>query len=476
MRGAWLLLLLLVGCSSTRYDALVADYEGREQPAYLGALLADSATGADPMAEVAAESASIQARWDKVLPPAEPEPAESATPPSLESLANSLDLPGLVVLVLTRNPGIAAAGESLRATRQQYPQALALDNVLKQYNAFSKQLDTMVGPQQHKSMMAMSFPFPDALALKGKLVSEAVEIAERKLEIARRDAVTEMREAYFDYLFVNQGISINREQQGLLEQMIAVAQTKVRTDSGMYQGLIMAQVELSKLGDAIITLEEQRETVVTRINTLLNRAPEAALAAPNPVPPPAAGLTLDAWYEKALAGRQELAEQRLHIARMKTMIELATRMANPDASLGASYFEDRMQAPAAFMPKRELDHSQTPWFGQRDAYIGEVRLRVGAMEQMLTAMEDKTRLAVKEAHFALDRAQRSITLYRDSLLPQAEQSLEAAAAGYRSGQTDFLTFLDAERTLLKFRLEEQRALRDQGVALARLDQLSGEIQ
>ena len=88
-------------------------------------------------------------------------------------------------------------------------------------------------------------------------------------------------------------------------------------------------------------------------------------------------------------------------------------------------------------------------------------------------MEDQTRFRVKQEHFGLDTAKRSISLYRATLLPQARQALDAVSAGYRSGKTDFLTFLDAERTLLKFRLEEQRALRDFQIHLAKLEQLAG---
>ena len=51
--------------------------------------------------------------------------------------------------------------------------------------------------------------------------------------------------------------------------------------------------------------------------------------------------------------------------------------------------------------------------------------------------------------------------------------MEAASAGYRTGKTDFLTFLDSQRTLLKFRLEEHRALRDFRRHLAKLEQLAG---
>ena len=479
-----LLFLLLAGCSSTPYEALVGEYESGTETTYLRISRAESATAPDPLADLTAETAAAQVRWEQALAVAPTTGlAESATPPPVESLATSLELPGLVALVLARNPGIDAAAQAVKATREKYPQAVALDSVLQQYNAFTKQLDTRIGPTSHKGMNAMSLPFPDAMALKGKLVSEEIDIAASRLEIAKRDAITAMHEAYFDLLFVDQGIAINREQQALLEQMIAVAQTKVRTDRSKYQGLIMAQVELSKLANAIITLEEQRETVIARINTMLNLAPDGALAAPSPAPVTAETQSLDSWYEKALAGRQELLTQRLRIVRTKTMIELASRIANPDVSLGTSYFEDRMrlssgtgEAQPAFTPQRELNHRQTPQFGERNAYIREVTVRVTGMESMLTGMEDRTRLAVKKAHFALERAERSIGLYRDSLLPQAQQSLEAAAAGYRAGSVDFLTFLDTERTLLRFRLEEKRAARDQGVALAHLNQLSGKIR
>ncbi len=49
-------------------------------------------------------------------------------------------------------------------------------------------------------------------------------------------------------------------------------------------------------------------------------------------------------------------------------------------------------------------------------------------------------------------------LYRTTVLPQAEQTLEAAQAGYRTDRADFLDLIDAERTLLDYQLEYIRAL------------------
>ncbi len=396
-----------------------------------------------------------------------------------ERLADGIELDLLEGLVHELNPGLKAAREDVKATIQQYSQAAYLDNILQQYTAFTKQLNTKIGHPRHKGMAAMSFPFPDTLALKGQVVNEEIEIARRKQEIVLRDLLTRMRDAYFNYLFVNEAIAINRENQKLLEQMIKVAQAKIRVDKAKYSAVIMAQVELSKLANAIITLEEQRETLIARINTLLNRPADAALGDPHPIADTDVALSLDELYPTALERHQELQQQRLRISKMETIVELATRMAVPDVSLGASYFEDRMRlssgvdGPASFMTKRTLNNRQSPWFGQRDAYIREVEIKGGAMKEMLTAMEDQTRFRVKQEHFGLNTAKRSISLYRTTLLPQAGQALEAAGAAYRSGKTDFLTFLDTERTLLKFRLEEQRALRDFRVHLARLEQLVG---
>lgn len=501
-----LALPLLSGCVGRRtYQGMMRDYESSQDTAYFRQETAPRAParatqrGHDPafLDEVEAKILATKRRWEATL--AEPTGNTEGVVPQLaeqereryrklardpalrERLAEAVDLDTLLGLLPERNPAVHAARAALRATLEQYPQAAYLDNILKQYNAFTKQLNTKIGPPRHKEMQAMSFPFPDALALKGRIVSEEVEIAQRKEQIALRDAILRLRTAYYSYLFLGDAIRINRGSQELLTQMIKVAQTKIRTDKAKYSAVLTAQVELSKLNDDIITLEQQRETVVAEINTLLNRPPDALLGPPVAVTDMDLGLSLEELYEAAIQNRQELHQQRLRIGKMTTMAELATRMAYPDASTGASYFEDRMRSSSgtggtkpAFATRRELNHRQTPWFGQRDAYIREIKTRTGALEKTLTAIEDDTRFRVKKAHFGVETAKRSVSLYRNALLPQARQALEAAQAGYRAGRTDFLTFLDAQRTLLEVQLSEQRALQDHRTGLARLDQIVGQ--
>jgi hypothetical protein len=490
-------LLLVSGCLTTStYERMLADVDNAstanvwaDDAAVAAASGAHTLTSHDPSA-VRQKIAATRKRWASAL-----DRTDGTTPPFVPAdlkpylvseneldtmLAKPVGLTTLTGVLVVRNPTVRASATSARAAVERYSQAENLDDILSQYNAFTKQLNTRVPVQKQKKMNAMSFPYPDTLALKSKVIDEDVALAMDAHEIAIRDAVTDLREAYYGRLFVDQALAINSESQELLEQMIGVAQAKIRTGNAKYNAVIMAQVELSKLSDMIITLEEERETLTARINSLLNRMPEAPLGDLTAVKETRLKTGLPELYAMVIEHRQELRQQRRRISRMKSMIALATRMAYPDATLGASYFEDRMRlssgtgvAPPAFPTQREANHTQAAGFGQRDAYIREVRTRIGAMENMLTAMEDKARFAAKKRHFGLQTAQRSIELYTDSLLPQSQQAVDATAASYRAGKSDFLVFLDAERTRLKFRLEEQRARRDYRTHLARLEQLLG---
>ena len=392
-----------------------------------------------------------------------------------------LDL--LVAFGYEWNPGLKSAREKIRAVLEQYPQAAYLENVLRQYNAFTKQLDTKVGPTRHKEMVAMKFPFPDTLALKGQIITEDVLIAQKEFEIALRNLVTEIKLAYYDYLFVVEATRINEENQKLLQQMIAIAQAKFRVGQGKYSNVITAQVELSKLAEAIITLEQQRETIIARLNTLLNASVDLPLGAPVPVEEERVTLTLADLYALAVEKRQEIQKQKLAISKMNLMVEMAKQMTYPDPTLGASYFENRAMTdlkhtkkmPMTFSTQRTLNPANSAWFGHRNSYIHEMDVRIEAMAHKIAELESNLRFVVKKHHFGMETANRSIRLYRQTLLPQARQALDAANTAYQAAQIDFLSFLDAQRTLLKLKIEEQRALRDYRQHLAQLEQAVGVI-
>ena len=78
-----------------------------------------------------------------------------------------------------------------------------------------------------------------------------------------------------------------------------------------------------------------------------------------------------------------------------------------------------------------------------------------------------TTLAALEA--SLDKTR----LLRETLLPQAKATLDAAQAGYESGRVNFNTLIDAERQILRTRLALLDAEVDANVRHAELEKLLG---
>jgi outer membrane protein TolC len=416
--------------------------------------------------------------------------ASNADPVTLEAaLKGPLALPQFLALVHERNPGIAAARQDVRAALLRYPQATALDDVLAQYNAFTKQLDTLVTTQPQKAMTAMQFPFPDVAALKGQVVAIEVDLARIDLDRQARDALTDARLAWSSYAYLHAALAVTRESVELLDRLARVTDARYQDGQALYGDALSAQMEEAMVAEEERSLRDRLGAAPAALNALLDRPAAAALGAPAELPDVTLKPTLDEVAAVALRQRQELQRQRVEIQRMETMVEMAARMAVPDPTAGASYLDSRAKvvsgtgasaagmgemASGTFDAQPRLDVAQAAQYGSRNAYTRETEARIEAMKRMLADMENETRSMVHERWADSATAARRVgTLYRDSQVPLARQALKAAETAYSSGKVDFMAYIEAQRTLLRYQLEQEEARRDCRDALARLEQTVG---
>ena len=75
--------------------------------------------------------------------------------------------------------------------------------------------------------------------------------------------------------------------------------------------------------------------------------------------------------------------------------------------------------------------------------------------------------------FGLRDADRKIDLYRNTLLPKAEQSLKVTELAFTTDKATFLDLIDSQRILLGFQLEQKRALADRAQRVAEIEMLTG---
>lgn len=113
------------------------------------------------------------------------------------------------------------------------------------------------------------------------------------------------------------------------------------------------------------------------------------------------------------------------------------------------------------------------WFSARKASVDEALSREQAFRQKGTGELDRLRAALQLVLFEVSDAARRIDLYKNTLLPKAEQSLAATLDAFQTGSQTVLDLIDVERTLLEFQLSYLRARTDQGQSMAELETLVG---
>lgn len=446
------------------------------------------------------EMAALQAKWREAsaLPEqgderfiAFPENQMAPYLPAADSPADTegfiggrFTLTDLEILTLLRSPAIRAAERRFRAAVQEFSQVSQLDAILRQYTGFTEGTMTGVGPMKGRDAIRMKFPFPGVLGLKGQVVTKSVEIARADLAIARRDAVTEARKAYWELLYDHQARSVTAETLSLFDRLEDVATTRYKSGTTSFQDVIKIRIQRKIIAENLTTLREKERNVDMRIRELLDLAPDVPIGRPRPQWPTFDPPPLETLYVRAVENRQELEKMRAMIGKMSRMIEMGETMILPTYGQGLSFYSDEavMQTGSAAMKESFPTSTEAgmgaglpkmPWYGTQDAYLQETRQRLQALEQDLEKAEAATRTRVRNAWFALDDARREAALYRNTIISLSKDALDVTNREYESGTVPFADAIGAYQDWLDVNLTLQRKRSDMGIAWAELAKVVG---
>ena len=410
--------------------------------------------------------------------------AASDVKTSAASLQNSFSKEMLEALVLLRNPSITSAEKKLRASIEKISQIANLDEILRQYNAFTKDAMTGIGPMKGKDPIAMKFPFPGVMALKGQVVEKEVEVAKLDLEIARRNAVTSIRKAYWNLLFFRKAREITKEILTLLTYLEQVATTRYETGRTSYQDVIKVRINREALEEKLRTIKERQKTVEISILALLNLPEDTRMGIPKQFKLSVAVPEPDKLFDMAKINRQEIRQLHAKIEKMERMVELAETMILPSYTLNLSLNEnDAVKSVGTFNQKETFSVSTTasrgaglpknPWYGANDAYLRQTRYKIEALKANLKSLEDKTTMLVRNAWFEFDRSKREEFLFANTVVELSKTTLDVSTRGYESGNVMFADVFTSYDIWFKANLTLERKRSDIGIFWAELERVVG---
>ncbi|MBA5865053.1 MAG: hypothetical protein GDA65_20435, partial [Nitrospira sp. CR1.1] len=351
----------------------------------------------------------------------------------------TLGLSGLIQEVLARNPERQAARQQWEAASKRVPQARSLEDPTLSVQWWNAPESFNLGRAENTIIgLSQKFPFPGKLTLKEEVANRSAHITEQALRAKERDLIARVKQAYYDLFLAHKAIHIHHEQIDLLKQFLEIAIAKFRTGKGSQVDVLKAQVELSTLYQRLPVLEQQRDTAQAKVNTLLDRDPRFPLGSPQVPRDQRFDKELEELYQTAVTARPELKAGELAVQRNEGVRALAQRQYYPDLHLAFQRFQN-FNANDGFGAVVSINMPFAFWTRPKyDAAVQEASAAVAAARADLHTAENLTRFQIRDLLAKVRASWEVAVLYRTTVLPQAEQGVEAARAGYRTGRTSFL--------------------------------------
>jgi len=370
------------------------------------------------------------------------------------------------------NPQLKQALARYKAALAKVAPASAWADPRLAYGYFARPVETRSGPQEMRFSAAQTFPWKGKLALKGRIAQQEAKVEGQRYAATRRSLVFEVKAAYYDCYFLERAIAVTEENLRLLAHLEEVGRTRYRGGTGEHAPVLKAQVELGRLEDQLRSLRQQRRPATARLNASLGRAATARIAVPDSLSMAAPEFDEEMLKARLPAANPVLQMQQAQARAQSLGVELAAKQFYPDLTLSLDYIHigDRGENPLMAMATINLPL----W---RSFYEAEKRVAKLSHQAALQGVADEKNRLVAELELALYKqrdAQSRSALYRDSLLPKAEQALNVTQRAFAADRSDFLAVIDAQRTLLAFQLAYERARTDQALYWAEIEKLVGE--
>lgn len=401
------------------------------------------------------------------------------SPHTIAASAETVTLTQCLQEAALNNPELKAAFQGWKAALEQIPQAKALDDPKFTFSYFIEEVETRVGPMENKFTLMQTFPWFGEIEAKTDVASAAAKAARAQYNVVKLKLFEQVKQAYFEYSYLNTAITIADENLQLLTHFEEVARAKYRTAAAGHPDVIRAQIELAILDDILKSLQQLRTQTAAQLNALLNRSVESSLPWPEQVPFTQITIDRGMIVKTLLESNPQLTAANWEIQAARSRVELAKTRFYPDMGIGVDWTQigsarmpgvaDSGKDAVALMFSINIPLWQDSYkAGERQA---QAQLRKTRLEK--TNRENQLLSEVFDVIYQIDDSGRKTTLYGQTLLSQTESLIQASETAYKAGSEDFLSLIDAQRKLLQYRLDYERAKINYQQQVAKLEMLIG---
>lgn len=377
------------------------------------------------------------------------------------------------------NPGLKAAFYRWKAALEKSGVVSGLPDPRFTFGYFIEHVETRVGPQNEKFTLMQTFPWFGTLGARGTAAREGANAAYQKYTAEKLRLFYNVKSSYYAYYLLGREVELTRENFDLMKFWESVARAKYKVGLAQHPDVIKAQVELGKLDEKLQSLQQKVIPVAAQLRAALNLPDSVALPIPESIPEVPNSVNADTVLAMVLDDNPELQAGMHTIEMQRANVSAASKASFPNFTFGVDYVATG-EAMNPSTPGSGKDPVMVSvginlpiWLGKNKARKNEAIARYREAQYDLQEARNRMTSFTNETVYQYDDARRKVSLYRDGLVPKAEQSLNVSFSAYQAGEADFLSLLDAQRQLLDFQLTLDRARTNAATRQAELEVITG---
>ena len=376
--------------------------------------------------------------------------------------------------LIQNNPEIQAARSRFEAATKRPSQAGTLPEPTARYTNFGvghpfSRLNASEFAYQGLGV-SQEFPFPGKLALASEEAKREAEGVQQNYRAVVLDVTARLKVAYYEWLTVNKAIELTRKHGDLLSRFEEIARNRYTVGKGLQQDVLKAQLEVSTLEQQLAMLDERRQRAEAEIASLL-AAPSVVLRAPGEIQPSAFSISLDELIRATNDSPRVRAEQKMVDARAVS-INRSLKDFRPDFGVNLEWDHTGGNFPEHYMATVEV---KIPiYYARKQRYaLEESYSKLREAKQNYQAAQQQSIYQVKDQYLSIQSSERILNLYKTTLIPQAQLTVDSSASAYEVGSIDFLTLLTNLTNLISLDRQYYDELARHEEAIARLEPIVG---
>lgn len=394
--------------------------------------------------------------------------AENPEPLSLQQVVNT---------AVTTNPAVIESQKRWEEKQARIPLATAWQN--PQFGIMKDDIpNTSLNPA---NAMMTEYSFrqdimnPSKLKAMGKMADSDAQMARYNLQDKQMEIYAEAKAAYYDLLYAEKALEIGKENQQLMGQLVQIAQVNYSTGMVPLQDTLRAQTEFSSMTSDLLNMASMGAVAKAKLNTVLGRAADTPLTVKEEFNAPPPNFNLANLQQSAQTDKPAVVGMERQVEMAKNGVTLARKQQLPDYQFTLSY-KDKKQTEMSIEPDTwsvEVMVMLPIWQGKNKAEIRSADANLAASQAALANMQNMAGLDLQMALTEAQSSWRRIELYKNTVIPQAEQTYQAGVVSYTNGKVDFMAVLDSLNALRNAKLDYYKARVDYEKAAANLEKAIG---